>query len=155
MVLRKWDGLQTLEEMDFSCSPFWVQIQGLPLGFLNARSGMRIAETLGEVIAAEDPEGRGKLNKFLWVRVWIDVTKPLKKGFFLKRVNEEDLWVKFTYERLSAYCYGCGRIGHTMNDCSDSDDVWKQHKGSDENLRAEISWLDTIQYGDKQLEKLV
>lgn len=116
---------------------------------------MRIAETLGEVIAVEDPEGRGKLNKFLWVRVWIDVTKPLKKGFFLKRVNEEDLWVKFTYERLSAYCYGCGRIGHTMNDCSDSDDVWKQHKGSDENLRAEISWLDTIQYGDKQLEKLV
>lgn len=83
------------------------------------------------------------------------MTKPLKKGFFLKRVNEEDLWVKFTYKRLSAFCYGCGRIGHTMNDCSDSDDVWKQHKGSDENLRAEISWLDTIQYGDKQLEKLV
>lgn len=116
---------------------------------------MRIAETLGEVIAVEDPEGRGKLNKFLWVRVWIDVTKPLKKGFFLKRVNEEDLWVKFTYERLPAYCYGCGRIGHMMNDCSDSDDVWKQHKGSDKNLRAEISWLDTIQYGEKQLEKLV
>lgn len=106
MVLRKLDGLQTL--MDFSCSPFWVQIQGLPLGFLNARSRMRIVEMLGEVIAVEDPEGSGKLNKFLWVRVWIDVTKPLKKGFFLKRVDEEDLWVKFRYERLSAYCYGCG-----------------------------------------------
>ncbi|KAF7130102.1 hypothetical protein RHSIM_Rhsim10G0077300 [Rhododendron simsii] len=155
MVLRKWDGHKTLEEIDFSCSPFWVQIQGLPLGFLNTRSGMRIAETLGDVIAVEDPDGRGKLNKFLRVRVWIDVTKPLKKGFFLKRVNEEDLWVKFRYERLSNYCYGCGRIGHTQNDCLDSDDSWKQQKGGVEELRAEISWLDTIQYGDKQLEKLV
>ncbi|XP_058223598.1 uncharacterized protein LOC131333208 [Rhododendron vialii] len=154
MVLRKWDGHKTLEEIDFSCSPFWVQIQGLPLGFLNTRSGMRIAETLGDVIAVEDPDGRGKLNKFLRVRVWIDVTKPLKEGFFLKRVNE-DLWVKFRYERLSDYCYGCGRIGHTQNDCLDSNDSWKQQKGGAEELRAEISWLDTVQYGDKHLEKLV
>lgn len=29
MVLRKWEASKMLEELDFSCSPFWVQIQGL------------------------------------------------------------------------------------------------------------------------------
>lgn len=61
MVLRRWEVTKMLEEIDFSFSPFWVQIQGLPLGFLNGKSGLRIAETLGEVISVEDPEGRGKL----------------------------------------------------------------------------------------------
>ncbi|KAF7141480.1 hypothetical protein RHSIM_Rhsim06G0038000 [Rhododendron simsii] len=72
---------------------------------------------LREVIAVEDPEGSGKLNKFLWVRVWINVTKPLKKGFFSKRVDEEDLWV-------SSGMKGCRptTMGVAMNDCSDSDD---------------------------------
>lgn len=66
----------------------------------------------------EDPDGRGKFQKFIRVRVWVDITKPLKKGCFLKRPEEEDLWVKFKYERMSDFCYGCGRVRHTVNDCT-------------------------------------
>ncbi|KAH7865621.1 hypothetical protein Vadar_009029 [Vaccinium darrowii] len=67
MILRKWDSHKTIEEMDFSCSPFWVQIQVLPLGHLNVRSGMKIEESLGEIIAVEDPDGKGRLAKYIWV----------------------------------------------------------------------------------------
>lgn len=63
MVLRKWEASKTLAEIDFTCSPFWVQIHGLPLGFLNAKSGLKIAQALGEVIAVEDPAGRGEAPK--------------------------------------------------------------------------------------------
>lgn len=155
MILRKWEAQKTLEEIDFSFIPFWVQIQGLPLGFLNARSGLKIAESLGKIIAVEDPEGRGKLQKFIRVRVWIDVTKPLKKGFFLKRPEEEDLWVKFKYERLSDFCYCCGMVGHTINDCVEKVSDRGSSLAYDGSLRAEISWLDTINFGNKQPEKMI
>lgn len=114
---------------------------------------MKIAESLGDIIAVEDPDGRGKPMKFIRVRVWIDISKPLKKGFFLKRAQNEDVWVNFKYERLSDYCYGCGRIGHTANECGDSKNV-RDKKWAFNDLRAEVSWLDTIQFGDSKPAKL-
>ncbi|KAH7855978.1 hypothetical protein Vadar_031225 [Vaccinium darrowii] len=149
MVLRKWEAQKTLEELDFNLSPFWVQIQGLPLGFLNERSGKKIAEILGDVIAVEDPVGQGKLRKYIRVRVLIDISKPLKKGFFLKRTEEDDLWVKFKYERLSDFCYMCGKIGHMVNDCKEKGGNGNRNLEYDGSLRAESSWVDTIQAVDK------
>ncbi|XP_058200932.1 uncharacterized protein LOC131315754 [Rhododendron vialii] len=154
VILSKWDAQKTIEELDFSHSPFWVQIKGLPLGYLNVKSRMKIAETLGEIISVEDPDGRGKLAKLIRVWVWIDITKPLKKGFFLRRNGEEDLWIKFQYERLSDFCYRFGHVGHTINDCPEQGSSNQSANLFDSNLRAETSWLDMIQYGDKQLEKL-
>ncbi|KAE9454198.1 hypothetical protein C3L33_13882, partial [Rhododendron williamsianum] len=92
--------------------------------------------------------------KFICVRVWVDITKPLKRGFFLRRPGEEDLWVKFRNEGLSDFCYSCGRVGHNFNECKNKDES-KENPVYDGNLRAEISWLDTINFGDKEPTKLV
>ncbi|XP_058185666.1 uncharacterized protein At4g02000-like [Rhododendron vialii] len=152
LILRKWEANRTLEELDFDFSPFWVQIQGLPFCFLNAKSGLKIAEALGEVIAVADPEKERKLMKFIRVRVWVDITKPLKRGFFLRRPGEENLWVKFRYERLSNFCYSCGRVGHNFNECKEKDES-KEKTVYDGDLRAKISWLDTINFGIKEPTK--
>ncbi|XP_058195012.1 uncharacterized protein LOC131311532 [Rhododendron vialii] len=59
----------------------------------------------------------------------------------------EDLWVPFKFERLSEYCFECGRIGHSIPECK-----WKEtgatlSKAFDCGLRAEISPINVINYG--------
>ncbi|KAF7151487.1 hypothetical protein RHSIM_Rhsim02G0110700 [Rhododendron simsii] len=87
--------------------------------------------------------------KFIRVRVWVDITKPLKRGFFLRRPGEEDLWVKFRYERLSDFCYSCGRVGHNFNECKNKDES-KENPVYDGNLRAEISEPTKLVYPDSK-----
>lgn len=155
LILRKWDQRKTFNDLDFSFSPFWIQIHGLPLGFLNPKAGMEIAKSLGEVIAVEEPGERGRLANFLRVRIWVDITKPLKKGFFLRRAKEDDIWISFKYERLSDFCYGCGIVGHSVNDCKEKRSLVAKKWSYDGSLRAEHAVVETIQYGDKPLPKLV
>lgn len=155
LILRKWDQSKTFSDLDFSFSPFWIQIHGLPLGFLNPKAGMEIAKSLGEVITVEEPGERGKLANFLRVRIWVDITKPLKKGFFLRRAKEEDIWISFKYERLSDFCYGCGIVGHSVNDCKEKSSLVAKKWSFDGSLRAEYAVVESIQYGDKPLPKLV
>lgn len=147
MVLRKWDASKAMEEINFSFSPFWVQVHGLPLGYLNVKSGEKIAPLLGDLVRVEDPEKEGRIARCLRLRIWHNLNNPLKKGFTLKRPNDEDLWVKFQYERLSDFCYGCGKIGHTVPECKPFRDVERSKWSYDGSIRAEISFLRTVNVG--------
>lgn len=155
LILRKWDQKKSFSELDFNFSPFWVQIHGLPLGLLNSKAGMTIARSLGEIIAVEEPGDKGRLANFLRVRVWVDITKPLKKGFFLRRPLEGDSWVRYKYERLSDFCYGCGVVGHAVNECKDKRSFDVKTWGFDGSIRAESANIETMNYGDQLLQKLV
>ncbi|MBA0638822.1 hypothetical protein Godav_025100, partial [Gossypium davidsonii] len=50
------------------------------------------------------------------VRVQIDVRKPLRRK---KQVMSSGVcsYVKFKYERLSLFCFFCGRLGHNDSYC--------------------------------------
>ncbi|KAL7183946.1 hypothetical protein ACSBR2_026172 [Camellia fascicularis] len=79
-----------MEETDFKWGQFWVQAHGLPFNKLTKKNG--------EII--------------------VDTTKPLPRGFWLKRPSEgNDIWISYKFEKLSNFCYACGRLGHDRNGC--------------------------------------
>ncbi|KAL7224203.1 hypothetical protein ACSBR1_025631 [Camellia fascicularis] len=121
LVLQPLKMGYSVSEMDFSYCPFWVQVHGLPVDRLTRRNGQLIAEHLGQLIGVETPHDGLLLHRsFLRLRVEMDISKPFPRGFLMKRkdpntLNITEKWVDFKFERLSDYCYDCGKIGHNKN----------------------------------------
>ncbi|KAL7164604.1 hypothetical protein ACSBR2_040493 [Camellia fascicularis] len=123
LVLQPLQIGKAISEVDFTYSPFWVQVHGLPMEKMMRRNGHIIAETIGKLVGVEAPtDGLLLARSFLRVRVEVNTSLPLPRGFLLKRqkpdsTGKTDLWVVFKYECLSDFCYDCGRIGHDNKSC--------------------------------------
>lgn len=50
------------------------------------------------------------------IRIELDLKEPLKTGKLIC-IDGKTLWLDFRYERLSHYCYSCGRLGHYAASC--------------------------------------
>ncbi|KAI8011744.1 hypothetical protein LOK49_LG06G01112 [Camellia lanceoleosa] len=110
-------------EMDFSRSPLWVQVHGLPMEKLTKANGEIIGRKIGKLIRVEAHcEGLLLNRNFLHIRVEVDVFKPLPRGFTLNwgghlLKDGSNLWISFKCKRLSDFCFNCGRIRHERTAC--------------------------------------
>ncbi|KAH7859138.1 hypothetical protein Vadar_032063 [Vaccinium darrowii] len=113
------DGM-VVSELKFNVCPFWVQIHGLPVEKLSRANAEIIGKRMGVLLALEAaPDGFCLARGFLRIRVEINIEHPLPRGFWLrgKTDSSRDRWVSFKFEKLSDFCYGCGRIGHDNRGC--------------------------------------
>ncbi|KAI8004486.1 Uncharacterized protein LOK49_LG08G03075 [Camellia lanceoleosa] len=110
---------QTAEELDFSWCQFWVQVHGLPIQKLTKQNGAILGHKIGRLVRVEaHTEGLLFYRSFLRIRVATDTHQPLPRGLWLQRgLGIDDLWLTFNYEKLSNFCYDCGRLGHESNSC--------------------------------------
>ncbi|KAH7857525.1 hypothetical protein Vadar_013640 [Vaccinium darrowii] len=123
LVLRRWEPSMSIEELEFDHGPFWIQAHGLPLNQMTESNGMKIGNLVGLAMKVQIYGGnQGAILGFMRIRVWLDLTKPLPTGFYLKRVGKKDSWVRFLYERLSDFCYDCGRVSHVRTECQFSEE---------------------------------
>ncbi|KAH7834805.1 hypothetical protein Vadar_019912 [Vaccinium darrowii] len=126
LVLKEFQKGSTVEEMDFSLCPFWIQVHGLPISCLTKSNAIKIGKQFADFLEVDGMEENGGLilsRSFLRIRVLVDTAKPLLRGFFHKRTNEgaarttDSVWINFKYERLSDFCFQCGRLGHEKGSC--------------------------------------
>ncbi|KAI8528202.1 hypothetical protein RHMOL_Rhmol12G0132200 [Rhododendron molle] len=120
MVLQPVVNGIAITDHDFSVSPFWVQIHGLPVGKMNRANAEIIGKRFQKLLAIEtSPDGILLDRSFLRIRVNINLELPIPKGFWLRSqsVLMKDLWISYKYEKLSDFCFACGRIGHDNRSC--------------------------------------
>lgn len=118
IILQKWPEDKTYEEIEFTSTCFWAQIYNLPLDRMNALNAENIGNFAGKFISIDNHSKWGsKHKKFIRIRRLLDITKPLKTGFFLPRGDDYVVWIQFRYESLNDFCYRCGCIGHGFNSC--------------------------------------
>lgn len=118
LILREWSPAVSISAMDFSRSAFWVQIHGFPMKWLSSRNAKLIGDNLGVVLEVDSSVDQpNDCSDFMRVKVELDVSEPLSPGFYFHPTVDLDLWISFKYERLSWFCYNCGRLDHLLNQC--------------------------------------
>lgn len=56
-------------------------------------------------------------GEYYHIKVILNVQEQQRRGIFVILESGERIWVPFEYENLSVFCYGCGRMGHDLQDC--------------------------------------
>lgn len=65
-------------------------------------------------------DGGSSLGQFARVRVFLNITRPLRKFIRIKTEwNEDDVIILLVYEKLPDFGYACEMVGHTLRDCYD------------------------------------
>jgi hypothetical protein len=126
IILSRVDDSVPFSKACFDFLAFWVQIHDLPVKMMKPAACARIGSTLGVLEQVEDVgEGQSK-GSFMRVRVTIDIRQPLCRGRKVGLGGTGECWVSFRYERLTNFCYWCGRITHGEKDC----EIWLRSRGS-------------------------
>ena len=125
MVLQCYDRETDEGDMEFKKVTFWVQVHNLPVRFRTRRIAEQLYEAIGTTnVVTDEVETEGE--KFMRVRVTIDISQTLCRGRVISLDSGKELWVSFKYERLPNLCYKCGRLTHDDRDC----DLWVESEGS-------------------------
>ncbi|GLT59031.1 hypothetical protein SLA2020_318770 [Shorea laevis] len=119
LFLKYWATDAAIEDFDFNKGEYWIQVHGLPLDMLTVASAKAIGSSLGDLISIDNADNSKPSRKsFLRIRVSINLQNPLSPGFTHHRASKPSIWVQYKYERLSDYCYVCGRLGHMSFTCA-------------------------------------
>ena len=85
----------------------------------------QLCEALGTV-NREEEETAMVGDRFVRVRVTLNISKLLCRGRVITLDDGKDLWIPFKYERLSNLCYRCGCLSHDERNC----EFWSACEGN-------------------------
>ncbi|XP_048593471.1 uncharacterized protein LOC125576956 [Brassica napus] len=115
LVLQRWTPLMDMALLNFI--PFWIQIRGIPLQYMNREVILNIARTIGQYIQMDYNEESGARMEFVRVRINWDVSHPLKFQRNYQFQLGVNTLLKFQYERLRGFCETCGMLTHDTGAC--------------------------------------
>ncbi|KAL2938370.1 hypothetical protein RDABS01_021819 [Bienertia sinuspersici] len=139
LVMDDVKGNSTPSDMPLFFVPFWIRVYELPFKGRQKETNMRaIARKVGEYVGMDNNDIIG-INKFVRLRVRIDVRKPLLNHVDLKLKGGGSKRIPIKYEKLPVFYYVCGVLGHGEKDCEEDGDECVARKFN-ETLRALTPW---------------
>ncbi|XP_057444766.1 uncharacterized protein LOC130737012 [Lotus japonicus] len=101
--------------------PIWVQAHGLPYTLRTERMARSLGEKFGGFLEWDKYEAR-RYGVSLRIRVWLDITAPLRRGQMVAVQGGAPVRVSFKYEKIVNFCFRCGMVDHVLADCVLPDD---------------------------------
>ncbi|KAH1055619.1 hypothetical protein J1N35_033684 [Gossypium stocksii] len=96
---------------------FWVQLHNLPSDLYSENMARQFGDFIGSFVDYDSKAILAGLQNFMRIRVLVDVRKPLKRRKKLLIAKSKECIVSFKYEKLTTFCFLCGRLGHGESFC--------------------------------------
>ena len=123
--MERYEKETPLHELKFEKTSLWVQIHGIPLRYMTVAVVEKICEVISDVLHLKDPKDADG-GSVLRLKISIDMSLPLCRGWLVTLENDKQVWVSFKYERLPNLCYWCGHLTHVDKDCA----IWIESEGT-------------------------
>lgn len=127
-----------------------VRIYGIPSSLKNVENVKLAAGVIGQISKAEpiDEDSLHKNDKFVSVRIRLDVNKPLPDHVILEQPGKSDLKAYLHYERIPRICTFCGLLFHNVQVCPQRQKIVIQFlDATEENLKENLGkWITQLNY---------
>lgn len=115
LVLQRWSPLMNPPLLIFI--PFWIQIRGIPLQFLNQDVAAHIGRAMGQLMDVDYNAEAAARVEYVRVRLNWDVEHPLRFQKHFQFTPGVNTLLRFRYERLRGFCEVCGMLTHDSGNC--------------------------------------
>lgn len=95
----------------------WIQVYDLPSGFMSEPVGIQLGNFFGSFLMYDSKNNSSIWREYMWIKIRLDVRKPLKCKKRIKRKNGTEFVVNCKYERLGDFCFACGLVSRTERFC--------------------------------------
>lgn len=117
MLLSEIDSTVPLTAHIITDMKIVIRIHDFPIENQNTEAATAIGLNFGKLVGILKSGGMNQ-NQFFRLKVLVDVSLPLKRGFFALDEYGKKKWYRVTYERLPMFCFLCGILGHGEAHCS-------------------------------------
>ena len=120
LLLKQMTGLEQPSEVVFDKVRFWVKAYDVPVLKHTYNFAKFLGTQVGDFVDC-NIDALGGIGKSLNFRVDVDIRRPLRRGVKTV-VRDSTIWIRLKYVRLPDFCYVCGLLGHTYQNCERYDE---------------------------------
>ncbi|MFQ6635043.1 hypothetical protein Gotur_011541 [Gossypium turneri] len=117
ICITEISGGENPAALELNFTEFWIQFQELPPGLMTESMAKQFGDFCGKFIEYDTSILSLGIQKSLRLRVCLDVTAPLKRKKKVLVRKSMIVYARFKYEKLSLFCFICGKLGHEESYC--------------------------------------
>ncbi|XP_017647701.1 uncharacterized protein At4g02000-like [Gossypium arboreum] len=95
----------------------WVQIHDLPPGLMTVSMAEQFGNFLGQFLDYDMSFSSKGFHTFMHIKARLEVSKPLKRKKKILILTDRVIYARFQHEKLSLFCFICGKLGHGESFC--------------------------------------
>ncbi|XP_059291044.1 uncharacterized protein LOC132044560 [Lycium ferocissimum] len=113
LSIKRWEPNFVPAESKIDTAAIWIRLPQLPTKFYDQRILEKVGRRIGQLVKADACPSATLRGRYVRICVEISLDVPVRTSIMIGSHKQQLL-----YEGEGIMCVGCGRIGHTIDNCT-------------------------------------